>query len=280
MDANAGIDDRRWHENRATHGWRPPDVGELWRFRELLWLFAARDVNVRYKQAALGAAWAVLRPAVGAAVFTVVFRHVAHVGSDGIPYLAFAYVSFAAWACVSSGVLAAMASLVDNASLVTKVYFPRVVAPAASVLPPLLDLVAALVVGAALLIAYRIVPTVALLALPLTLALLVVVALAAGLWLAALNVQYRDIHHATNLLLQAGLFVSPVAYPLSAIHGWVRHVYALNPATGALSALRWSLLAGPWPGWAMAESLATTTVLLLGGLAYFLRVERRFADVI
>lgn len=269
-----------WYENRPSRGWRGLDAAELWRYRELLWFFASRDLRVRYKQAALGGAWAVLRPLVGAIAFTVVFRRLADVPSDGIPYVVFAYLSFAAWSCVSAGVASATSSLVANASLVTKVYFPRIVAPTAAVLPGLVDFAASCVVLAALMAFHGVVPGPELLAAPLFVSLLPVVALAFGLWLVTLHVRYRDANHLTALLLQTWLFVSPVAYPMSMVEGTARHLYALNPAAGVLTGLRWSVLGGPWPGWSLAISLATTLLLLAGGSLYFLRAERRFADVI
>jgi ABC-type polysaccharide/polyol phosphate export permease len=273
-------DHQHWRENRAVRGWRALDLRDLWQYRELLWFLAVRDVRVRYKQAILGGAWAILRPVIGALVFLLIFRHVAHVNSDGIDYLPFAYVSFAAWACMSSGLISAMASLVDNAQLVTKVYFPRVLAPAAAVLPPLLDFVVSLVLVPVLLVATDTVPGWPIVLLPVFVVLLAVVPFAFGLWLCTLNVQYRDVGYIANLLLQVWLFLSPVAYGLTMIEPKWRALYAINPAVGVLGGLRWSLLGGPWPGWPFAVSMAALTVVLVSGLGYFLRVERRFADVI
>lgn len=269
-----------WDENRPAQGWRALDPRDLWGYRELLWFLAMRDVRVRYKQAVLGGAWAIVRPVVGALVFLLVFRRVAQVGSDGIDYLPFAYVGFAAWSCVSSGLIAAMTSLVDNSQLVTKVYFPRVLAPAASVLPPLLDFVVSLALVPVLLIATGTAPGWPIALLPVFVALLVVVPFAAGVWLCTLNVQYRDVGYIANLLLQIWLFLTPVAYGFTMIAPRWRALYALNPAVGALTALRWSLLGGPWPGWPFAVSMATLLVVLSAGVLYFLRAERRFADVI
>jgi lipopolysaccharide transport system permease protein len=274
-------DDRlAWIENRPSRGLRGLDFRELWQYRELGGFLALRDLKVRYKQAAFGAAWAVLQPLVGVVVFTLVFRRLAKVPSDGIPYPVFAFLGLAVWAYVSSGVTKASQSLVSNSPLVTKVYFPRVLAPVASVLPGLLDLGLSLVVLGALMLVYHVSPTWALLTLPLWLVAMVAVTLSVGLWLAALNVQYRDVNHAVTLLVQLWLFVSPVAYPSSLVPLVWRPLYALNPVAGLLDGFRWALLGAPPPGAGLILSLGVTVMLLISGVLYFQRVERRFADVI
>jgi lipopolysaccharide transport system permease protein len=274
-------DDRlAWIENRPSRGLRGLDFRELWQYRELGGFLALRDLKVRYKQAAFGAAWAVLQPLVGVVVFTLVFRRLAKVPSDGIPYPVFAFLGLAVWAYVSSGVTKASQSLVSNSPLVTKVYFPRVLAPVASVLPGLLDLGLSLVVLGALMLVYHVSPTWALLTLPLWLVAMVAVTLSVGLWLAALNVQYRDVNHAVTLLVQLWLFVSPVAYPSSLVPVAWRPLYALNPVAGLLDGFRWALLGAPPPGAGLILSLGVTVALLISGVLHFQRVERRFADVI
>jgi lipopolysaccharide transport system permease protein len=273
-------DRRAWIENRPSRGLRGLSLRELWEYRELAGFFALRDLKVRYKQAAFGAAWAVLQPLVGVVVFTLVFRRLAKVPSDGIPYPVFAFLGLAVWAYVSSGVTKAAQSLVSNSALVTKVYFPRLLAPLASVLPGLLDLALSLLVLGLLMLVYGIAPTWAILTLPLWLLALVATTLSVGLWLAALNVQYRDVNHAVTLLVQLWLFVSPVAYPSSLVpEAWGR-LYALNPVVGLLDGFRWAVLGAPWPDISPFLSLAVTAALLVGGVLYFQRVERRFADVI
>jgi lipopolysaccharide transport system permease protein len=269
-----------WRENKATSGFGNLDVREMWAFRELLWFLAARDVRVRYKQAVLGGTWAVVRPVVGAMVFLIVFRRVAKVSSDGLPYVPFAYLSFAAWSCISSGVTSSMASLVDNAALVTKIYFPRIIAPAAAVLPALLDFCVSLILLVPMLLITHTNPGWGIVLLPVFIVLLALVPFAFGLWLVTLHVQYRDINYVTNLLMQVWLFLSPVAYGFTMITPHWRIVYALNPAVGVLTALRWSALGGPWPGVPFAVSCAVLVGVLVSGLAYFSRVERRFADII
>src|SRR5215218_6360154 len=281
VDQAAPPGDRRaWIENRPSRGLRGLDLRELWHYRELAGFMALRDLKVRYKQAAFGAAWAVLQPLVGVVVFTMVFRRLAKVPSDGIPYPVFAFLGLAVWAYVSSGVTKASQSLVSNSPLVTKVYFPRVLAPLASVLPGLLDLALSLVVLGVLMLVYHVTPSWAMLTLPLWLVALVAVTLSVGLWLAALNVQYRDVNHGVTLLVQLWLFVSPVAYPSSLVPQAWQSLYAMNPVAGLLDGFRWAILGTPWPGSDMVISLGVTAALLTSGVLYFQRVERRFADVI
>jgi lipopolysaccharide transport system permease protein len=277
----AAVDDRRaWVENRPSRGFRGLDLRELWQYRELAGFLALRDLKVRYKQAAFGAAWAVLQPLIGVVVFTVVFRRLAKVPSDGIPYQVFAFLGLAVWAYVSGGVTKAAQSLVSNSPLVTKVYFPRVLAPLAAVLPGLLDLTLSLVVLGALMAVARLAPTWAALTLPFWVLALLVVTLGVGIWLGALNVQYRDVNQAITLLVQLWLFLSPVAYPSSLVPDAWRPLYALNPLAGILDGFRWALLGAPWPGPTLAISLTVAAALLASSLVYFQRVERRFADVI
>jgi lipopolysaccharide transport system permease protein len=277
----AAVDDRRaWVENRPSRGFRGLDLRELRQYRSLAGFLALRDLKVRYKQAAFGVAWAVLQPLIGVVVFTVVFRRLAKVPSDGIPYQVFAFLGLAVWAYVSGGVTKAAQSLVTNSPLVTKVYFPRVLAPLAAVLPGLLDLALSLVVLGGLMAVARLAPTWAALTLPFWVLALLVVTLGVGIWLGALNVQYRDVNQAITLLVQLWLFLSPVAYPSSLVPDAWRPLYALNPLAGILDGFRWALLGGPWPGRYLAISLAVAAALLASGLVYFQRVERRFADVI
>jgi lipopolysaccharide transport system permease protein len=281
VDRAAPPDHRQaWIENRPGRGLRGLDLREFWQYRELAGFLALRDLKVRYKQAAFGAAWAVLQPLVGVVVFTVVFRRLAKVPSDGIPYPVFAFLGLAVWAYLSSGVTKVSQSLVGNSPLITKVYFPRLLAPLASALPGLLDLALSLVVLGVLMLIYHVTPSWAMLTLPLWLVALVAVTLSVGLWLAALNVQYRDVNHAVTLLVQLWLFVSPVAYPSSLVPNAWRPLYALNPVAGVLDGFRWAMLGAPWPGSRLVLSLGVTAALLISGVLYFQRVERRFADVI
>jgi lipopolysaccharide transport system permease protein len=269
-----------WIESRPSRGFRRLDIGELWQYRELAAFLALRDLKVRYKQAVFGAGWAVLQPLAAAAAFTFVFRRLARMPSDGLPYPLFAYVGLAVWTYFSGAVTKATQTLVQNAALVSKVYFPRLVAPVAAVLPGLLDLGIALSLLVVLIPLYGAPVGWAALTAPLWVVPLTAAALGVGLWLGTLNVSYRDVNQGVNLLVQLWLFVSPVAYPSSAVPEPWRLAYFLNPAAGTIEAFRWALLGAPWPGSGVLVSLATTTVVLAGGVLYFLRMERRFADVI
>jgi lipopolysaccharide transport system permease protein len=269
-----------WIENRPAGGLRWPDLHELWAYRELAAFLALRDLKVRYKQAVFGAAWAILQPLAGVVVFTIVFRRFARVPSDGIPYPVFALVGLSVWSYTSTSVTRATQGLVSNAALVTKVYFPRLLAPIAAVMPALPDLLLSLLTLAVFLPIYHVSPTAAILTTPAWLVLLVAASLGVGLWLGTLNVTYRDVNQAIALLIQLWMFVSPVAYPSSSVPERWRIVYFLNPMAGTVEGFRWALIGLPWPGPPVFVSIASTLVLLVTGLVYFERAERRFADVI
>lgn len=269
-----------WIENRPTHGLRWPDLRELWKYRELAGFLALRDLKVRYKQATFGAAWAVLQPLAGVVVFTIVFRRFAKVPSGGIPYPVFALVGLAVWSYASTSVTKATQSLVNNSTLVTKVYFPRLLAPVAAVIPGVLDFFFSLVILAVLLPVYHVSPTWAIATLPLWLLAMIATVLGIGLWLGTLNVSYRDINQAIALLVQLWMFVSPVAYPSTLVPSGWRALYFANPMAGVVEGFRWALVGSRWPGSYVFISLSSAILLLVGGIAYFERTERRFADVI
>jgi lipopolysaccharide transport system permease protein len=269
-----------WMENRPTRGLRPPDFGELWRHRELAAFLALRDVKVRYKQAVFGVAWAVVQPLAGVVVFTVVFRRFAKVPSEGIPYPLFALIGVAAWSYTAGSVTRATESLVSNSALVTKVYFPRLLAPVASILPGLLDLAISLLAVGVFLAIFHVGPTWAIVTLPLWLLAMMATVLGVGLWLGTLNVSYRDINQAVALLIQMWMFVTPVAYPSSIVPSGWRALYFVNPMAGVVEGFRWALAGTRWPGDGVFISFAAAIVLLIGGIAFFQRGERRFADVI
>lgn len=271
---------REWIENRPTRGLRWPDLPELWQHRELAAFLALRELKARYKQAVFGAGWAVLQPLAGVVVFTIVFRRFAKVPSDGIPYPVFALAGLAVWSYASGSVTKATQILVTNAPLVTKVYFPRLIAPVAAVLPGLLDLLLSLLVLAVFAVAYHVHPTWALATLPLWLLLLVATVLGIGLWLGTLNVSYRDINQAITLLVQLWMFITPVAYPSSVVPAGWRALYFANPMAGVVEGSRWALVGTPWAGNDVFVSIAAAILLLVGGVAYFEHAERRFADVI
>jgi lipopolysaccharide transport system permease protein len=269
-----------WIENRPRSGLFRLDIRELWAYRELTTFLALRDVKVRYKQAMLGIGWAVFQPLAGVVVFTIVFQRLADIESDGIPYPVFAYVGLIVWTYTSSAVTKATQSLVSNANLVTKVYFPRLVIPLAAVFPGLLDLAISLPVLVILCAVYDVSPGLPLLTLPLWIAGVMIVAFAVGLLLSALNVRYRDVNQAITLLVSLWLFLSPVAYPVSAVPAAWLPLYAVNPMSAVIEGFRWCLLGGPAPGpWSLI-SAAVTVILLATALLYFQKTERRFADVI
>lgn len=270
-----------WTENRRTSGWFPGlDLAELLRYRDLLYFFALKELKVRYKQTLFGVAWVVLQPLVAMAIFTVVFGRFADLPSDGLPYEVFVFSGLAVWLYVSNAVKVASETLVEDPSLVTKVYFPRLLAPAGAVLPGLVDLAVSLVVVAVLMVIFGVAPGLSILLLPAWIAALVLVAFGAGLWLSALNVLYRDVRSVVPFLLQVWLFASPVVYPSSLIESPEEYVYALNPLVGVIDGFRWSLLDGPAPGAEDLISLAAGLLLIVSGLVYFRHAERRFADQI
>ncbi len=271
---------RAWVENRPTAGRRALDWRELWRYRELVAFLALRDVTVRYKQAAFGMLWAIVQPLAALAVFIVVFDRLAGVPSDGVPYPLFALVGMTFWTLFSGGVNAATTSLVANSALVTKVYFPRVAAPLASVLPRLVDFGVTLVLLALFLLVTGVLPGPQVVLLPLVALWAVVLAFGVGLTLATVQVRFRDAHHALTLLVQLWLYASPVAYPSSLVPAQWRWAYALNPVAGLLDTARWVVLDSRPPGWPALVSLGVTGVLLAVGVRVFAAGERRFADVI
>ena len=269
-----------WIENGPTDGRRTLRLEELWRYRELVGFLALRDVKVRYKQAVFGGVWAILQPLAGAAIFTVVFGRLAGVSSGDVPYLVVAFASFTLWSYFSSALDTARMSLVANSALVTKVYFPRLVAPLAGVLPGLIDLGVAMVVLVGMMAWNRIVPGWAVLAAPLFLLGAMAVAFGVGTLFAALTVQYRDVQQVFGFVSQLWLFATPVAYPPGLVTGGWRWVYHLNPMVGVIEGWQWSLLGGAAPGADALVSLAVGLALLVTGLRVFQRTESKFADVI
>ncbi|HEV8674901.1 MAG TPA: ABC transporter permease [Methylomirabilota bacterium] len=266
---------------RPSRGWVPLRLGELWAYRELLYFLAWRDVKVRYKQTVLGAAWAVLQPLLTMVVFSVVFGRLANVPSDGLPYPIFAYCALLPWQLFAHALVESGNSLVGNQNLITKVYFPRLVIPLAAVAAGLVDFAIAFAVLVGLMAYYGIVPTLAALALPGLVLLALLAALGVGLWLSALNVQYRDVRYTIPFLTQLWLFATPVAYPASLVPERWRPLVGLNPMSGVVEGFRWALLGGPEPPRAMlGVSIVVVIAVLVGGLYYFRRMERTFADVV
>jgi lipopolysaccharide transport system permease protein len=261
--------------------WEALNLREVWHYRELLYFLTWRDVKVRYKQTAIGAAWAVLQPLLTMVVFTVIFGALIRVPSDGLPYPVFAYAALLPWTFFATALTRASTSLVNDASLLTKVYFPRLLLPVSAVLSMTLDFAVAFVILLAMMGWYGIVPGVGLLTLPLFLLLAFTTALGCGLWLSALNVRYRDIAYATPFLIQVWFFLTPVAYPSSMIPDRWKALYGLNPMAGVVEGFRWALLGtAAAPGAITAVSTAVVVVLFLGGVFAFRRMEPGFADVV
>jgi lipopolysaccharide transport system permease protein len=252
----------------------------MWESRELLYFLVWRDLKVRYKQTVLGATWAVVQPLATMLIFTVVFGHLARLPSDGVPYPLFAYCALVPWSYFATALAQSSNSLVDQSRLITKVYFPRLLVPLASVIAGLVDLVITIVVLLGMLLYYRIVPGPAALALPLFILLAMLTALAVGLWLSALNVRYRDVRHTIPFLIQFWLFATPVAYSTSLVPTRWRTIYGLNPMAGVVDGFRWALLGREPPGAMLVVSVVTVAAIAVGGLFYFRRVEHSFADVV
>jgi lipopolysaccharide transport system permease protein len=272
---------------RARSGWQALDLRELWRYRELLWFLAARDVKLRYKQTALGAAWAVIQPLFTMIVFSVFFGQLGGIPSDGVPYPLFALCALLPWQLFAYALTQSSNSVVNEQRLITKVYFPRLLVPVASVLSGLVDFAIAFLLLLAMMGYYwlagkhGVAPGPALVALPFFVLFAVATALAVGLWLATLNVQYRDFRYTIPFLTQFWMFVSPVAYPSSLVPERWRPLYGLNPMAGVIEGFRWALLGLENPSWGLlGVSAAVVAVLLVGGLFYFRRMERTFADVV
>jgi lipopolysaccharide transport system permease protein len=256
------------------------DLRQLWDFRELAVALAGRDVKLRYRQTLLGVAWAVIQPLLAAAIFAAILGRVLKVTSEGLPYIVFVYAGLSIWTYVSTTVDATARSLVDKSELVRKIYFPRLLAPIAATLPGLIDLAISLLVLVVFMALTGVAPGLAVLLVPVWVGAAVALAFTIGMTLAALNVEYRDVRYALGFLVQIWLFASPVVYPSSLIDGWERYLYALNPVVGVLDGFRWSALGAQLPPAADLLSIASTVVLFVGGLVYFRRAERRFADVI
>ena len=262
-------------------GWPSLRLREIWEYRELLYFLIWRDIKVRYKQTALGAAWAVIQPFFTMVVFSVFFGRLARIPSEGVPYPVFAYCALVPWSYFANALTMGSNSLVDHGRLISKVYFPRLLVPAASVVAGLLDLAISFTVLLAMLVVYGITPTFALLTLPLFVLLATLTAFAVSLWLSALNVQYRDIRYTLPFLVQFWLFATPVAYPSTLVDERWRALYGLNPMAGVVEGFRWALLGRPSaPGPMILVSAATVLAVLVGGLFYFRRMEKSFADVV
>ena len=264
-----------------SHGWASLKLHEVWAYRELLYFLVWRDVKVHYKQTAIGVGWTILQPLLTMVVFTMIFGHFAKVPSDGVPYPVFTYAALLPWNLFSGGLNRCTLSLVGSANLITKIYFPRLIVPVSSVISGTIDFAISFVFLLGIMLWYHVVPSWGALALPIFFLLAVVTALAVGLWLSAINVRYRDVGQAIPFLIQVWTFLSPVAYPVSLVPEKWRLLYSLNPMVGVIEGFRWALLGKESPDFlAIAISSVVVLVALMGGLFYFKRVERTFADVV
>jgi len=265
---------------RPPKKWVPVDLHELWEYRELLYSFVARDVKIRYKQTALGFLWAIIQPLFLMVVFTLFFGGLAKVPSDGIPYPLFSFAALIPWTLFAEGLTRSSTSMVSNAGIMTKVYFPRLVMPIAGILSPLVDFAIAFVILILMMAYYGFVPTIAIVFLPAFILLALLTSLSVGLWLSALNVKYRDFQYTIPFLLQLWLFASPVVYPSSMLPEQFQLLYGLNPMAGVIEGFRWALLGTTPPGGMILVSVGVVVLLLVGGLFYFKRMEQYFADVV
>jgi lipopolysaccharide transport system permease protein len=257
------------------------DLPAVWHYRELLYFLVWREVKVRYKQTVLGVAWAVLQPLMTMAIFTVIFGMFVNVPSDGLPYPLFTLVALLPWTYFSEAMTRSSVSLVGDAQLIRKVYFPRLIMPLAAVVSPAVDFLLAFILLLAMMAWYGVSPTWGIIMLPGFLLLGLLTALAVGLWLSALNVRYRDVRHTVPFLIQCWMYASPVAYPVSVVpEGW-RVLYGLNPMAGVIEGFRWALLGKQSPDVGiMMVSVIAVIALLIGGVIFFKHMEQTFADVI
>lgn len=262
-------------------GWVSLQLRELWAYRELLYFLMWRDIKVRYKQTVLGASWAIIQPFFSMVVFSIFFGGLANIPSNGLPYPIFSFAALVPWTFFANGLNQSSNSLVGSANLIKKVYFPRLAVPIATIGAGLLDFLLAFSVLLAMMVYYGIAPTINVIFLPLFLLLALVTALGVGLWLSALNVQFRDIRYVIPFLTQIWLFITPIVYPSTIISpGW-RTVYGINPMVGVVEGFRWALLGTDTsPGPMVAVSAVAAVVLLGSGALYFRRMEKTFADVV
>jgi lipopolysaccharide transport system permease protein len=266
---------------RPSKGFLSLNLKDVWAYRELLYFLVWRDIKVRYKQTALGAAWAVIQPVMTMVVFSVFFGRLAKVPSDGIPYPVFAFAALLPWQLFAFALTESSNSLVGSQNLITKVYFPRLVIPLSSVLAGIVDFAIAFLILLGLMLYYGIRPTVNVVWLPLFVLLALATALSVGLWFSALNVKYRDVRYTIPFLTQLWMFATPVAYSSTLIPQRWRAWFGLNPMAGVVEAFRWALFGkSGGPGGLLWVSVAAVLILLTGGLYYFRRTESTFADIV
>jgi lipopolysaccharide transport system permease protein len=266
---------------KPTRGRLGIDFKELWRYRELLYFLIWRDIKVRYKQSLLGAGWAILQPLLTMIIFTVFFGRWAGIPTDDVPQPVFYFAGILPWQLFQSGVSKAGTSLVASRNLITKVYFPRIAVPIAPIVAGLLDFAIAFVILIGLMLYYGIIPTTAFWTLPLFLLLTILTAMGVGIWLAGLNVTYRDVGYVIPFLLQVWFFLSPIVYSANIVPENLQPYYGLNPMAGVIQGFRWAILGTGRPESAdLLASIGIALLLLISGVIYFKRMERTFADVV
>ena len=286
-DSRADHEHRHRNEDLPTivitpsRGWVRLGLSDVWAYRELMYFLTWRDIKVRYKQTALGAAWAVIQPFMTMVVFSLFFGRLAQIPSEGVPYPIFAYTALVPWTFFANGVTLSSQSMVGNSSLITKVYFPRLIVPVAAVVSGLVDFAIAMGVLFAMMSYYGIYPNWQIVLVPPLLLLALVSALGVGLWLSAMNVKYRDIRYVVPFLIQFWLFATPIAYPSNLLEQPWRTLYGLNPMVGVVEGFRWALLdTDTAPGLIVVISAIAAIALLVSGAYYFRRMEKTFADVV
>ena len=265
---------------RPLSGLVPIDFKELWAYRELLLTFVSRDIKVRYTQTMLGAAWAIIQPFFMMVVFTLFFGRLAKIPSEGLPYPIFSYAALLPWTLFAEGLTRSTNSMVTNANIMNKVYFPRLVLPIAGVISPLVDFLIAFMILIGMMAYFGYVPTINIIWLPAFILLAIATALGVGLWLSALNVQYRDFQYTLPFIIQLWLFASPVVYPSTILPEPYRIIYGLNPMAGVIEGFRWALLGTSPPSSLIIVSIVAVSTILITGAFYFKHMEKIFADVV
>jgi lipopolysaccharide transport system permease protein len=266
---------------KPPKGWLSIDFKELWRYRELVYFLTWRDIKVRYKQAVLGVAWAILQPLLTMVIFSVIFGNLLGTPSEGVPYPLFSLTALLPWQLFASALQRSSISLVGNSNLITKVYFPRLAIPLASVFASLVDFLVSFVVLVGVMIYFGYWPGWNFFLLIPMVLLTILTALSVGLWLSAMNVQYRDIQHMVPFIIQAWMYASPIVYPIETIpEGIWRWLYGLNPMVGVIQGFRWVILGRARPDLTMLISFGAVILLLISGLYYFRRMEKTFADIV
>jgi lipopolysaccharide transport system permease protein len=279
--SSSSVDDLPVFRIEPSHGWVSLKMRDLWEYRELLYFLTWRDIKVRYKQTLLGAAWAILQPLLTMVVFSIFFGRLAKIPSDGVPYPIFSFAALVPWTFFVNGLNQASNSLVGSANLIKKVYFPRLAIPVAAVLSGVIDFLLAFLVLLGMMLYYGLLPTVNTLWLPGFLLLALITSLGVGLWLSALNVEFRDVRYTVPFVTQFWLFATPVAYPSSLLQEPWRTLYGLNPMVGVVEGFRWALLGTvTQPGAVIVVSSLAALAILVSGAFFFRRMEKTFADVV